>query len=113
MQSASYTADQQIAEMVAGDVPKMYQDEYPSAMVSFQDDWKARIAYMRCPTIHHKRICTTNLLERSFTEKSGINPQQPMTSQRPVAGSADECSTDCLAAQRAGTRRSVGDIFMV
>jgi hypothetical protein len=25
-----------------------------------------RITYLSCPAIHHKRISTTNLLERSF-----------------------------------------------
>jgi transposase-like protein len=38
-------------------------------MRSFQDDWEASIAYLRCPAIHHKRIRTTNLLERSFLEE--------------------------------------------
>jgi putative transposase len=41
----------------------------PAAMRSFQDDWQASIAYLRCPAIHHKRIRTTNLLERSFLEE--------------------------------------------
>ena len=58
-----------IAEMVAADVLSTYQDLYPSAMGSFQDDWEACIAYLRCPAIHHKRIRTTNLLERSFLEQ--------------------------------------------
>lgn len=38
-------------------------------MKSFQDDWEACIAYLRCPPVHHKRIRTTNLLERSFLEE--------------------------------------------
>jgi transposase-like protein len=38
-------------------------------MRSFQDDWEACIAYLRCPALHHKRIRTTNLLERSFLEE--------------------------------------------
>lgn len=69
VQGAYYAPNQQIAEMVAADVLKTYQGEYPSAMASFQDDWEASIAYLRCPTIHHKRIRTTNLLERSFVEE--------------------------------------------
>ncbi len=27
------------------------------------------MAYLRCPTIHPKRICTTNLIARSFLEE--------------------------------------------
>lgn len=69
VQGAYYAPNQQIAEMVAADVLKTYQDEYPSAMASFRDDWEACIAYLRCPAIHHKRIRTTNLLERSFLEQ--------------------------------------------
>jgi transposase-like protein len=45
-------------------------------MRSFQDDWEASIAHLRCPAIHHpcvpqgkcKRIRTTNLPESSFLE---------------------------------------------
>jgi putative transposase len=69
VQGAYYAPNRQIAQMVAADVLETYQDEYPSAMASFQDDWDACIAYLRCPTIHHKRIRTTNLLERSFVEE--------------------------------------------
>ena len=69
VQGAYYAPNQQIAEMVATDVLKTYQNDYPSAMASFQDDWEACIAYLHCPTIHHKRIRTTNLLERSFLEQ--------------------------------------------
>jgi putative transposase len=69
VQGAYYAPSQQVAELVAADVLKRYQHEYPSAMASFRDDWDACIAYLRCPTIHHKRIRTTNLLERSFVEE--------------------------------------------
>ena len=69
VQGAYYAPSQQIAEMVAAQVLSQYQDEYPSAMASFRDDWDACIAYLRCPAIHHKRIRTTNLLERSFVEQ--------------------------------------------
>ena len=30
---------------------------------------EASVAYLRCPAVHHKRIQTTNLLERSFLEE--------------------------------------------
>lgn len=69
VQAAYYAPNRQVAEMIAADVLNTYQACYPSAMKSFQDDWEACVAYLRCPPIHHKRIRTTNLLERSFPEE--------------------------------------------
>jgi len=69
VQAAYYAPDQQVAEMIAAQVLDNYQALYPAAMKSFQDDWQACIAYLRCPRVHHKRIRTTNLLERSFLEQ--------------------------------------------
>ena len=69
IRAAYYAPNREVAEMVAADVLKTYHSRFPSAMRSFQDDWEAYIAYLRCPAIHHKRIRTTNLLERSFLEE--------------------------------------------
>jgi putative transposase len=69
IRAAYYAPNREVANMVAADVLKTYQNRFPSAMRSFQDDWEACIAYLRCPAIHHKRIRTTNLLERSFLEE--------------------------------------------
>jgi len=69
VQAAYYAPNQDVARMIAADVLKTYQTLYPSAMKSFQDDWEACIAYLRCPRVHPKRIRTTNLLERSFLEE--------------------------------------------
>jgi len=69
VQAAYYAPNQDVAEMMASQVLGTYQDIYPAAMKSFQDDWQACIAYLRCPRVHHKRIRTTNLLERSFLEQ--------------------------------------------
>jgi transposase-like protein len=69
IRAAYYAPNQEVANQIAADVLKKFQKEYPSAMTSFQDDWEACIAYMRCPQVHHKRIRTTNLLERSFVEE--------------------------------------------
>jgi putative transposase len=69
IRAAYYAPNQEVAKQVAADVLKRYQKPYPSAMTSFQDDWEACIAYMRCPHVHHKRVRTTNLLERSFLEE--------------------------------------------
>lgn len=69
VQAAYYAPNQEVATLIAADVLHKYQGQYPSAMKSFQDDWEACIAYLRCPAAHHKRIRTTNLLERSFVEE--------------------------------------------
>jgi putative transposase len=69
IQASYYAPNQDVARMVAAEVLETYQDRYPAAMRSFQDDWEACIAYLRCPAVHHKRIRTTNLLERSFLEE--------------------------------------------
>jgi putative transposase len=69
VRAAYYAPNREVADMIAADVLRTYQDRYPSAMRSFQDDWEACVAYLRCPAIHHKRIRTTNLLERSFLEE--------------------------------------------
>jgi transposase-like protein len=69
IQAAYYAPNQEVARMMASKVLESYQNVYPSAMNSFQDDWEACIAYLRCPHVHHKRIRTTNLLERSFGEQ--------------------------------------------
>jgi transposase-like protein len=69
VRAAYYAPNRGVADMIAADVLKTYQRDYPAAMRSFQDDWEACVAYLRCPAIHHKRIRTTNLLERSFLEE--------------------------------------------
>jgi transposase-like protein len=69
VRAAYYAPNREVADMIAVDVLKTYQRDYPAAMRSFQDDWEACIAYLRCPAIHHKRVRTTNLLERSFLEE--------------------------------------------
>jgi putative transposase len=69
VRAAYYAPTREVADMIAADVLKTYQSTYPAAMRSFQDDWEACIAYLRCPAAHHKRIRTTNLLERSFLEE--------------------------------------------
>lgn len=69
VRAAYYAPNREVANMIAADVLKTYQSAYPAAMRSFQDDWEASTAYLRCPAIHHKRIRSTNLLERSFLEE--------------------------------------------
>ena len=67
--AAYYAPNREIADQIAAEALRKHQDTYPSAMKCFQDDWEACVAYLRCPQIHHKRIRTTNLLERSFLEQ--------------------------------------------
>ncbi len=69
IQASYYAPNQDAARMIAAEVLETYQDRYPATMRSFQDDWEACTAYLRCPAVHHKRIRTTNLLERSFLEE--------------------------------------------
>jgi putative transposase len=67
--SAYYAPNRDVAEMIAKDLLDRYQDLYPSAMKAFLDDLEACWAYLNCPAVHHKRIRTTNLLERAFVEQ--------------------------------------------
>lgn len=68
VQDVFYAPDLQIARERAAQVLHDYQQEYPAAMRSFNDDLEACLAYLRCPLAHHKAIRTTNLLERAFQE---------------------------------------------
>lgn len=67
--SAYYAPNREVGEMIAKDLLQRYQDLYPSAMKSFTDDLEACWSYLRCPAVHHRRIRTTNLLERAFVEQ--------------------------------------------
>lgn len=69
VRSAYYAPNREVAELIGKDLLQKYQDRYPAAMKSFSDDLEACWAYLRCPTVHHKRIRTTNLLERAFVEQ--------------------------------------------
>jgi putative transposase len=69
IQSAYYASSQEVACLVAAQVVEKWQKVCPSAMASFQEDFEACIAYLRCPANHHKYIRTTNLAERSIEEE--------------------------------------------
>jgi putative transposase len=49
-------------------VTRDYEQAYPAARRSFQDDLEACLAYLRCPMAHDNAIRTANLLERAFKE---------------------------------------------
>lgn len=67
--SAYYASSQEVARLVAQQVVERWQGVYPTAMASFQEDFEACIAYLRCPPAHHRYIRTTNLAERSIEEE--------------------------------------------
>jgi transposase-like protein len=69
VQSAYYASSQEVARLVAAQVIEKWQKVYPSAMASFQEDFEACIAYLRCPPDQHRYIRTTNLAERSIEEE--------------------------------------------
>ena len=69
IETAYYAANQNLAKRIGADIVAQYEAGFPSAMRSFQEDFDACIAYLRCPAVHHKRIRTTNLLERCFLEE--------------------------------------------
>jgi transposase-like protein len=69
VQSAYYAPNREVGEMIAKDLMDRYVKLYPSAVKAFTQDLEACWAYLRCPAIHHKRIRTTNLLERAFVEQ--------------------------------------------
>jgi len=52
---------------------KAFIDEFggklPSAVASFENDLEASLNHLKLPTLHHKSIRTTNLVERGFEEE--------------------------------------------
>lgn len=46
-----------------------YRGKLPSAVASFENDLAASLNHLKLPTLHHKSIRTTNLVERGFEEE--------------------------------------------
>jgi len=46
-----------------------FRDKLPSAVASFENDLEASLNHLKLPTLHHKSIRTTNLVERGFEEE--------------------------------------------
>jgi transposase-like protein len=68
--NAIYDApNREMADVLVTDFIERYGEVYPSAVACFQDDLEACLAFLKCPIIHHRRIRTTNLLERAFLEQ--------------------------------------------
>ena len=67
---ASYQAPSRaIARDLARGVVADYENDYPSAVSCFMDDFEACIAHLRTPIAHRRATRTTNLLERLFVEE--------------------------------------------
>jgi transposase-like protein len=46
-----------------------YRSKLPSAVACFENDLDASLNHLKLPTLHHKSIRTTNLVERGFEEE--------------------------------------------
>jgi putative transposase len=57
------------ADILLTDFIDTYERLYPSAVTCLLDDLEACLAFLRCPPLHHRRIRTTNLIERAFAEQ--------------------------------------------
>jgi putative transposase len=57
------------ADILLKDFIDTYERLYPSAVTCLLDDLEACLAFLRCPPLHHRRIRTTNLIERAFAEQ--------------------------------------------
>mgnify|MGYP000107443811 FL=1 len=57
------------ADLLVHDFITRYGAALPSATACLQDDLEACLSFLRCPPLHHKRIRTTNLIERAFEEQ--------------------------------------------
>lgn len=64
-----YADTRQVADLLTTRFLETYSQRYPSAAACFTDDLEACLAFLKCPSIHHSRIRTTNLLERAFLEQ--------------------------------------------
>jgi transposase-like protein len=61
--------NREVADKLVTDFIERFGKDYPSAVACLQDDLEACLAFLRCPAHHHKRIRTTNLIERAFLEE--------------------------------------------
>ena len=63
------TPNRDTADLLVHDFITRYGATLPSATACLQDDLEACLSFLRCPPLHHKRIRTTNLIERAFAEQ--------------------------------------------
>jgi putative transposase len=67
--AAYHAASPKLAEMAREEFASTYQDEHPTAVACFLDDFEACVAHLRLPITHRKATRTTNMLERLFGEE--------------------------------------------
>jgi putative transposase len=61
--------DHETGRARAGAFIDEYRSKLPSAVASFENDLEASLNHLKLPTLHHKSIRTTNLVERGFEEE--------------------------------------------
>jgi transposase-like protein len=61
--------DHATGEQRAASFVEQYRGKLPSAVASFENDLAASLNHLKLPTLHHKSIRTTNLVERAFEEE--------------------------------------------
>ncbi len=61
--------DHATGELRAAAFVEQYRGKLPSAVASFENDLAASLNHLKLPTLHHKSIRTTNLVERGFEEE--------------------------------------------
>ena len=64
------------ARDLAAGLVRDHHTSLPSAVACFQDDFEAKIAYLRLPVTHRRATRTTNLLERPFLEPAAEDHSQ-------------------------------------
>jgi transposase-like protein len=64
-----YADTREVADLLTTRFLETYGERFPSAAACFADDLEACLSFLKCPSIHHSRIRTTNLLERAFVEQ--------------------------------------------
>jgi len=69
LDSIYYAPDYATAKLLAKEFKDKYNQKYPSAIKSFEEDFRACIQHLRCSVGHRRSITTTNLAERSFLEE--------------------------------------------
>jgi putative transposase len=61
--------DHETGQARAAEFIEQYRAKLPSAAACFADDLEASLNHLKLPTLHHKSIRTTNLVERGFEEE--------------------------------------------
>lgn len=69
VQAIWYAPNRATADLLVENFITQHGQDLPSATACLQDDLEACLSFFRCPPLHHKRIRTTNLIERAFGEQ--------------------------------------------